>query len=84
MQCDDGCLRVDVVQAMSPVCRGTALFIPRSRLVGCGVTGWLDGVVKQLCGAVNYDNGVGGHLTFGHLAEMQVFLEEPECQIFYK
>ena len=28
----------------SPVYRGAATFIPLSRLDGCGVTGWLDGV----------------------------------------
>jgi len=39
----------------SPVGRGAAPFISRSRLVGCGVTVWLDVVVEPLCGAVNYD-----------------------------
>ena len=59
--CSDGCLHVGVLRAMSvrrsvasPVSRDIAPFIPRSRLVGCGVTGWLDSV-EPLCGAVNYD-----------------------------
>ena len=37
------------------MCRGAATFMPRSRLVGCSVTGRLDDVSELLCGAVNYD-----------------------------
>ena len=39
----------------SPLRRGAHPFISRSRLVGCGVTGWRCDAVDPLCAAVDYD-----------------------------